>query len=216
MKNNILIIAGVTVIALGVIAAVILASVFNSGNESSDVSSEDYSNSIIIPPETSEISEPSDSSDESSYSTDSVAGSEPPVSSSESSSDPDFPNEAEGIVATANSLIGVPFLENGSDPDGFDNSGFIYYVLRENGYITCPRQTEAQSRMGSRLDYDGIKEGDLVFFSNEEGSGEANFGGIYVGDGKMIACLMPGTLVREVDITTDYYRTNFFGGVSLT
>lgn len=213
MKNNILIIAGVTVIALGVIAAVILASVLNSGNEPSDVSSEDYSNSIIIPPDTSE---PSDSSDESSYSTDSGAGSEPSESSSESSSDPDFPNEAEGIVATANSLIGVPFLENGSDPDGFDNSGFIYYVLRENGYITCPRQTEAQSRMGSRLDYDSIKEGDLVFFSNEEGSGEANFGGIYVGGGKMIACLMPGTLVREVDITTDYYRTNFFGGVSMT
>lgn len=210
MKNNILIIAGVTVIALGVIAAVILASVLNSGNESSDISSEDNSSSIII----SQTSEPSDSSDESSYSTDSGASSEPPVSSSEDSSD--LPNEAEGIVATANSLIGVPFLENGSDPDGFDNSGFIYYVLRENGYITCPRQTEAQSRMGSHLDYDSVKEGDLVFFSNEAGSGEANFGGIYVGGGKMIACLMPGTLVREVDITTDYYRTNFFGGVSMT
>lgn len=210
MKNNILIIAGVTVIALGVIAAVILASVLNSGNESSDISSEDNSSSIII----SQTSEPSDSSDESSYSTDSGASSELPVSSSEDSSD--LPNEAEGIVATANSLIGVPFLENGSDPDGFDNSGFIYYVLRENGYITCPRQTEAQSRMGSHLDYDSVKEGDLVFFSNEAGSGEANFGGIYVGGGKMIACLMPGTLVREVDITTDYYRTNFFGGVSLT
>lgn len=210
MKNNILIIAGVTVIALGVIAAVILASVLNSGNEPPDISSEDNSSSIII----SQTSEPSDSSDASSYSTDGGASSEPPVSSSEDSSD--FPNEAEGIVATANSLIGVPFLENGSDPDGFDNSGFIYYVLRENGYITCPRQTEAQSRMGSHLDYDSVKEGDLVFFSNEAGSGEANFGGIYVGNGKMIACLMPGTLVREVDITTDYYRTNFFGGVSLT
>lgn len=210
MKNNILIIAGVTVIALGVIAAVILASVLNSGNEPPDISSEDNSSSIII----SQTSEPSDSSDESSYSTDSGASSELPVSSSEDSSD--LPNEAEGIVATANSLIGVPFLENGSDPDGFDNSGFIYYVLRENGYITCPRQTEAQSRMGSHLDYDSVKEGDLVFFSNEAGSGEANFGGIYVGGGKMIACLMPGTPVREVDITTDYYRTNFFGGVSMT
>lgn len=212
MKNNILIIAGVTVIALGVIAAVILASVFNSGNEPPDISSEDNSSSIII----SQTSDSSDSSYESSYSTDSGASSEPSESSSDSSSDPDFPSEAEGIVATANSLIGVPFLENGSDPDGFDNSGFIYYVLRENGYITCPRQTEAQSRMGSHLDYDSVKEGDLVFFSNEAGSGEANFGGIYVGNGKMIACLMPGTLVREVDITTDYYRTNFFGGVSLT
>ena len=65
--------------------------------------------------------------------------------------------------------------------------------------------------MGTRLGYDEIKEGDLVFFS-DEGSDEVSFGGIYVGGGKMIACLMPGTLVREVDITTDYYRENFFGG----
>ncbi len=207
MKNNILIIAGVTVVALGVIVAVILASVLNSGDESSDISSDDYSHSIIIP----QTSEPSDTSEDSAYSTDSTVISDPSNSTSDNSSDTNFGNEAQGIVATANSLIGVPFLENGSDPDGFDNSGFIYYVLRENGYITCPRQTEAQSRMGSRLDYDSIKEGDLVFFSNED-----SFGGIYVGDGKMIACLMPGTLVREVDITTDYYRTNFFGGVSLT
>ncbi len=211
MKNNILIIAGVTVVALGVIVAVILASVLNSGDESSDISSDDYSHSIIIP----QTSEPSDTSEDSAYSTDSTVISDPSNSTSDNSSDTNFGNEAQGIVATANSLIGVPFLENGSDPDGFDNSGFIYYVLRENGYITCPRQTEAQSRMGSRLDYDSIQEGDLVFFSNED-SDEANFGGIYVGDGKMIACLMPGTLVREVDITTDYYRTNFFGGVSLT
>lgn len=209
MKNNILIIAGVSIVALGVIVAVILASVLNGGSEPSDVSSDEFSQPTVIS-SSSETSEPpfSESSSESASSS-----SEPSDSSSEESSD--TANEALGIIATANSLIGVPFLENGSDPDGFDNSGFIYYVLRENGYITCPRQTEAQSRMGTRLDYDSIKEGDLVFFSNE-GSGEANFGGIYVGDGKMIACLMPDTLVREVDITTDYYRANFFGGVSLT
>lgn len=210
MKNNILIIAGVTVVALGVIVAVILASVLNSGDGPSDISSDDLSHSISIP----QISEPSDTSENSTHYTDSTVVSDPPDNSTDSS-DTSLGNEAQGIVATANSLIGVPFLDNGSDPDGFDNSGFIYYVLRENGYITCPRQTEAQSRMGARLDYDSIKEGDLVFFSNED-SDEANFGGIYVGGGKMIACLMPGTLVREVDITTDYYRTNFFGGVSLT
>lgn len=210
MKNNILIIAGVTVVALGVIVAVILASVLNSGDGPSDISSDDLSHSISIP----QTSEPSDTSEESTYSTDSTVVSDPSDNSADSS-DTSLGNEGQEIVATANSLIGVPFLDNGSDPDGFDNSGFIYYVLRENGYITCPRQTEAQSRMGARLDYDSIKEGDLVFFSNED-SDEANFGGIYVGGGKMIACLMPGTLVREVDITTDYYRDNFFGGVSLT
>lgn len=211
MKNNILIIAGVTVVAIGVIVAVILASVLNSGENLPD--SSDDPGSVVVS-DTSETSEPPVDSADSSDSV-YVPPSENSDISDPSDSSESYPNEALGIVATANSLIGVPFLENGSDPDGFDNSGFIYYVLRENGYITCPRGTEAQSVMGTRLDYDSIKEGDLVFFTDEGGE-EVSFGGIYAGDGKMIACLMPGTLVKEVDITTEYYRTNFYGGVSLT
>ena len=210
MKNNILIIAVVTLVAVGVIAAVILASVLNSAPDSSEDDSSGYS--AVIP------SDPVSSDDTSDSSSDDSSTDEPVSPSSSDSSDNSSGgsnNEAEGIVATANSLIGVPFEENGSDPDGFDNSGFIYYVLRENGYITCPRGTEAQAEMGARLGYDEIKDGDLVFFS-DEGSDEVSFGGIYVGGGKMVACLMPGTLVREVDITTDYYRDNFYGGVSLT
>lgn len=216
MKNNILIIAVVTLVALGVIVAVILASVLNS-TDTPDDPSDSSGYSVVIPPDpespgTSDASSDSHTSDPS---TDEPAPSDSSDSTDSSDNSGDVSGEAERIVAAANSLIGVPFAENGSDPDGFDNSGFIYYVLRENGYITCPRGTEAQSRMGTRLGYDEIKEGDLVFFS-DEGSDEVSFGGIYVGGGRMIACLMPGTLVREVDITTDYYRENFFGGVSLT
>lgn len=215
MKNNILIIAIVTLVAVGVIVAVILASILNSA-EPPDSSDDSSGYSSVIPPD-SDSSEADNSSDSSADdpSTDEPNSQSDPSSSDSSDNSSAGNNEAEGIVATANSLIGVPFAENGSDPDGFDNSGFIYYVLRENGYITCPRGTEAQSRMGTRLGYDEIKNGDLVFFSGDD-SDEVSFGGIYVGGGKMVACLMPGTLVREVDITTDYYRDNFFGGVSLT
>ncbi len=213
MKNNILIIAIVTLVAVGVIVAVILTSVLNNAGPPDNSGDSSYSSELPSEPESPGTSgEPSDNSDD--YS--STDKSDPPSDpSSADSSDNSSNNEAERIVAAANSLIGVPFAENGSDPDGFDNSGFIYYVLRENGYITCPRGTEEQSRMGTRLNYDELKDGDLVFFS-DEGSDEVSFGGIYAGNGKMIACLMPGTLVREVDITTDYYRENFFGGVSLT
>lgn len=216
MKNNILIIAVVTLVALGVIVAVILASVLNS-TDTPDDPSDSSGYSVVIPPDPESPGTSDDPSDShtSDPSTDEPAPSDSSDSTDSSDNSGDVSGEAERIVAAANSLIGVPFAENGSDPDGFDNSGFIYYVLRENGYITCPRGTEAQSRMGTRLGYDEIKEGDLVFFS-DEGSDEVSFGGIYVGGGRMIACLMPGTLVREVDITTDYYRENFFGGVSLT
>ena len=40
----------------------------------------------------------------------------------------DYENE---IVKTAEGLIGIDFSEGGTSPgEGFDNSGFIYYVLR--------------------------------------------------------------------------------------
>lgn len=58
---------------------------------------------------------------------------------SEPETRPDDPT-ADMVVTSAASLIGTDFVDGGETPEqGFDNSGFIYYVLRENGYITCPR-----------------------------------------------------------------------------
>ena len=197
-KNNILIIAIVTLSALTVIALVLVTGFSKSSKGAGGVSSE--------PDVVSSLSEES-----------SEPISVPVESSAEESEDstPSADDTGEQIAALAISLVGVPFAENGNSPSGFDNSGFIYYVLRENGYITCPRTTEAQAKMGVHTDRGSLRTGDLVFFGND-GSGEADFGGIYIGDGKMIACLMPGTNVREVDITTDYYVSNFYGGISLS
>lgn len=202
MKNNILIIVLVTVVALGVITTVILASVINS-DDPQDKSSQPAQSSSSY----SQDVTPSGTNQDSSWSA-------PPDSVLPSS--PSGPSNVEGIVATANSLIGVPFLDNGSSPDGFDNSGFIYYVLRENGFITCPRTLDGQAKMGARLEFSELKVGDLVFFVSEPGDEAAGFGGIYIGGGKMIACLMPGTDVREVDISGGYYSARFFCGISLS
>lgn len=213
-KNNILIILIVTLSALTVICVVLISGYANSAHNSepddisdaesvSDVSDTGTENSVSEPssvPEESEISEIS--SDNSSND-----------NSSESSDTAD--DVGAKIADMASSLIGSPFVLNGDSPSGFDNSGFIYYVLRRNGYITCPRTTDAQSRMGARVDRSSLKPGDLVFFGLD-GSGEANFGGIYIGGGKMVASLNPDTNVVEVDITTDYYTANFYGGISVS
>ncbi|MGN1421858.1 MAG: C40 family peptidase [Oscillospiraceae bacterium] len=208
MKNNILLIIAVTVISMGIIAAVIvLSTVGKSGGESSDISSSSSQTTtapetVIPEPETEPVVTVSEKETVQTVPT-------------EQSDDGPVAPEAEGIIATAESLLGVPFIDGGETPDGFDNSGFIYYVLRQNGYITCPRGVYDQSQMGTTLEYDKLKGGDLVFFRND-GSTSAGFGGIYIGGGKMIACLMPGTVVKEVDITTSYYMDHFFCGVSLS
>lgn len=224
MKNNILLIAAVTIISLGIIiAAIVLSSGGSDKPESSTPASSAGTSSSASstykdfdepsPRETAESEPPAESTSgtTSQSTTEQTSPPEQPASS-----EPEvFTPEAEAIISTARSLIGVEFADDGDTPAGFDNSGFIYYVLRENGYITCPRGVAAQAEIGTALGYNELKAGDLVYFANESGTG-AGFGGIYIGGGKMIACLMPGTNVREIDITSDYYKENFYRGVSLS
>ncbi|MCL2696861.1 MAG: NlpC/P60 family protein [Oscillospiraceae bacterium] len=123
------------------------------------------------------------------------------------------PIEENQIVLTAQSLLGISFADGGSTPgEGFDNSGFIHYVLRHNGYVNCPRGIQEQAGMGNKIgSIPELISGDLVFFSD---SGyKATFGGIYIGGGIMISCRMPGEVVKEIDITVKYYLDSFFTGV---
>lgn len=208
-KNNILIILIVILSVLTVICVVLITGFANSAHnsETSELSGAE-SVSEALP----------DSSADSAASEQSSAPAESDTSESDTVSS-ETSNAADDvgvrIADMASSLIGSPFVLNGDSPSGFDNSGFIYYVLRRNGYITCPRTTDAQSRMGTGVERGSLKPGDLVFFSMD-GSGEADFGGIYIGGGKMVASLNPDTNVVEVDINTDYYTKNFYGGISLS
>lgn len=119
------------------------------------------------------------------------------------------------IVSTAEALIGIDFAEGGDEPsEGFDNSGFIYYVLRENGYIGCPRKISGQLEWGSTAELDEIKAGDVLYFSENPG-GAASFGGIYAGNGIMIYSPYPGEKVKTADITAHYWQSRFVTALSL-
>lgn len=232
MKNNILIIVIVTVIAIGVIAAVIIAGfVKDSENSNGSDSVPDWGGSSGVSmsttnsdaessvdsslssgtPQSTASSTQSSAVSSTASSTASSSAEKPPVTDSEFSA-------AGSIVATANSLIGTPFVYGGQTPDGFDSSGFIYYVLRENGFHNCPRSIAKQAAMGRQLTFDELKPGDLVLFYNDYSATPA-FGGIYIGDGKMVASLTPPNRehgVMAADITTLYYQKRFFCGVSLS
>lgn len=206
MKKNILFIVVITVIALGVIATVIFASFLNGPSGPSDSSNSYRDNSGNF-----SVQDPN-SSDDRFVNSQPNSGSQFPDSGSTVLGD-NIVNTARGILEREPK---VPFAENGASLDGFDNSGFIYYVLRENGFMTCPRVLSEQTKMAARLEYNELKPGDLVFFYNDDNTEMAGFGGIYAGGGKMIACLMPDTFVQEVDISVPYYTEHFYCGVSLS
>lgn len=120
--------------------------------------------------------------------------------------------KGDAIARLARAQTGVMFKLCAASPEeGFDNSGLMYYVLNANG-ISCPRMTDAISQMGSKIKYDELKVGDLVFFQYEE-DGTAHYGGVYLGEGKMAISMSDDIPVKIVDITAKYYRDNFMWGI---
>lgn len=206
-----------SLVTLLVSALMISAIVTLSGCGSDTVSSD---NNISSEQSTTTKSESSDPSSVQTTTTESV---DDPVSSSDSSDTVSSENSnisdlRSQIVATAEALVGIDYVSGMASPEtGFDNSGLIYYVLRENGFINCPRGTTAQMEMGTSIAFEDIQPGDLVFFTDTDSeTGEKiDFGGIYIGDGKLIYSPYPGEKVKFADINSDYWKNSFSCAVSV-
>lgn len=115
------------------------------------------------------------------------------------------------IVAKAKQYLGVPYKWGGSDPSGFDCSGFVYYVLRSLG-INVSRTQTAMYAQGTPVSKSNLKPGDVVFFQNTYKAGLSHVG-IYVGDGQFIHAPSSGKVVSYANLYTDYYIAHYYGAV---
>lgn len=113
----------------------------------------------------------------------------------------EVPASSSGIVATAMSYQGAPYVWGGTTPGGWDCSGFTQYVYAQNG-ISLPRIAASQGAAGTPTS--NPKPGDLVI---QNGGSHV---GIYLGNGQMISALNPGqgTQVHSVSsMSVDYYAS---------
>lgn len=94
-------------------------------------------------------------------------------------------NKVDSVLNTAKQYIGVKYQWGGTSPStGFDCSGFVYYVFKQNG-ITLPRVSRDQYKVGTPVSFENLKPGDLVFFSFAQ-NGIVDHDGIYLGGGQFI------------------------------
>ena len=144
------------------------------------------------------------------------SGSSSSSSSDSNSSDSNSSGSATDskIVATAKQYLGVPYKWGGTDPSGFDCSGFVYYVLRCNG-INVSRTQTAMYAQGTPVAKSNLKPGDVVFFQNTYKAGLSHVG-IYVGDGQFIHAPSSGKVVSYANLYTDYYIEHYYGAVRYT
>lgn len=72
------------------------------------------------------------------------------------------------VLELAKKLEGVRYRYGGTDPSGFDCSGFTQYLYKSVG-IELPHNAHRQSKIGDVIDLAEAKPGDLVFFRAQPG-----------------------------------------------
>ncbi len=115
------------------------------------------------------------------------------------------------IVRTAQRYLGVKYRYGGTTPGGFDCSGYVMYVYRENG-IPMPRSLLKQYRSGKRISLNRVRPGDLVFF-NITGRRISHVG-LYVGNNRFIHSPRTGKRISFADMNKRYWRKRYAGAVS--
>lgn len=113
------------------------------------------------------------------------------------------------IAETAKRFVGIPYKWGGDNVvEGMDCSGFTKAIYNLCG-INIPRTADAQMRDGYPVDFDELKEGDLVFFGS---NGKATHVGIYIGDGKMVHAPKRNDEIKISDIYSGYFKNRYIGG----
>ena len=112
------------------------------------------------------------------------------------------------LVATALTFQGTPYRNGGSDPSGFDCSGFVQWVFALHGKA-LPREVRDQYRAGEGIDADDVRPGDLVFF--ETVSRGASHVGIALGNGEFVHAPSSRGVVRIERYDGRYWSQRWVG-----
>ena len=67
------------------------------------------------------------------------------------------------IVNYGMEYLGTPYVAAGSSKDGFDCSGFVYYVFK-HFKIQVPRSSPQYENFGKEIPIDKVKKGDILVF----------------------------------------------------
>jgi cell wall-associated NlpC family hydrolase len=112
------------------------------------------------------------------------------------------------LVGTALSFRGVPYRNGGTDPKGFDCSGFTQYVFAQYG-IALPREVREQFRSGKKVTDRDLAPGDLIFFSTTD-PGPSHVG-IVVGGDEFVHAPSSTGVVRVERMGSSYWGPRYLG-----
>jgi cell wall-associated NlpC family hydrolase len=132
----------------------------------------------------------------------------PPDSPATSAPEPAPLTPLPELIVTALSFRGTPYRYGGSDPSGFDCSGFVQWVYNAHG-VRLPREVRDQYRVGDDVDLDEVEPGDLIFFETEKKG--ASHVGLAIGDGQFVHAPSSKGVVRVERYSSSYWGPRLVG-----
>ena len=116
--------------------------------------------------------------------------------------------DAYAVTSTALSLRGAPYRNGGTDPNGFDCSGFTQYVFAQHG-ISLPRDVREQYRLGAPVKPDQLVAGDLLFFATTDPG--VSHVAIAIGGDAFVHAPSSTGVVRVERLGSSYWSPRFLG-----
>ena len=98
-----------------------------------------------------------------------------------------LPTLADNVLERGKTLLGTKYRYGGSsEKTGFDCSGFVGFLFKEEVGMQLPRSTRDMINLDAPVvDRSELEPGDVIFFNNF-GRGRVSHTGIYIGDDQFI------------------------------
>lgn len=109
------------------------------------------------------------------------------------------------IVRSAQKHIGTKYKAGGKNPRGFDCSGFVFYIMKENK-IKMGASSHEQSFQGEPVKIKNLKQGDLIFFGSKS---RINHVGIVVRQTRNELIMIHSSSSRGI-IEEDVYQSKYW------
>ena len=112
------------------------------------------------------------------------------------------------VTGTALALRGIPYRDGGTDPSGFDCSGFTQYVFGRYG-VGLPREVRDQYRVGRPVAPQDLAPGDIIFFTTTA-PGPTHVA-IAIGGDEFVHAPSSTGVVRVERPSSSYWSPRFLG-----
>ena len=120
-------------------------------------------------------------------------------------------SKIEYTIYVAQNLIGAPYAADANPPKTFDCARFTHYCYdkAQSGAMKGSSLSQGNDDRYQKIDYDGLKRGDLVCFDTVSDEDLCDHVGIYIGDGYFIHASSAARKVILSSLKSGYYKRTF-------